>query len=87
MSLPHLWLCSPTCPRVYASAWSTKSNSRVVLDVSGAESLLGKGDMLFLQPGTSAPVRGQGVWLKDSEINAIIERAKAQGTPTYDDEV
>ncbi len=64
-----------------------KSNSRVVLDVSGAEILLGKGDMLFLQPGTSAPVRGQGVWLKDSEINAIIEHAKAQGRPTYDDEV
>ena len=64
-----------------------KSNSRVVLDVSGAENLLGKGDMLFLQPGTSAPVRGQGVWLKDSEINAIIEHAKAHGTPTYDDEV
>ena len=65
----------------------SKSNSRVVLDVSGAENLLGKGDMLFLQPGTSAPVRGQGVWLKDSEINAIIEHAKAQGTPTYDEEV
>jgi S-DNA-T family DNA segregation ATPase FtsK/SpoIIIE len=64
-----------------------KSNSRVVLDVSGAENLLGKGDMLFLQPGTSAPVRGRGVWLKDSEINAIIEHAKAQGKPTYDDEV
>ncbi len=64
-----------------------KSNSRVVLDVSGAENLLGKGDMLFLQPGTSAPVRGQGVWLKDSEINAIIEHAKAQGSPTYDEEV
>lgn len=64
-----------------------KSNSRVVLDVSGAENLLGKGDMLFLQPGTSLPVRGQGVWLKDSEINAIIEHAKANGRPTYDEEV
>ncbi len=64
-----------------------KSNSRVVLDVSGAENLLGKGDMLFLQPGTSLPVRGQGVWLKDSEINAIIEHAKDQGRPVYDDEV
>ena len=64
-----------------------KSNSRVVLDVSGAENLLGKGDMLFLQPGTSFPVRGQGVWLKDKEIEAIVEHAKSQGTPTYDDEV
>ncbi len=64
-----------------------KPNSRVVLDISGADSLLGKGDMLFLQPGTSAPVRGQGVWLTDAEIDAIIEHAKAQGRPTYDDEV
>jgi S-DNA-T family DNA segregation ATPase FtsK/SpoIIIE len=64
-----------------------KSNSRVVLDTSGAENLLGKGDMLFLQPGVSSPMRGQGVWLKDSEINAIIEHAKAQGSPTYNDDV
>jgi S-DNA-T family DNA segregation ATPase FtsK/SpoIIIE len=64
-----------------------KSNSRVVLDVSGAENLLGKGDMLFLMPGTSFPIRGQGVWLKDKEIEAIVEHAKSQGTPTYDDQV
>lgn len=64
-----------------------KSNSRVVLDVSGAENLLGKGDMLFLMPGTSFPVRGQGVWLKDKEIEAIVEHAKSQGTPTYNEEI
>ncbi len=64
-----------------------KSNSRVVLDISGAENLLGKGDMLFLQPGTSFPVRGQGVWLKDSEITAIVDHAKSQGTPEYDEEI
>ena len=64
-----------------------KSNSRVVLDVSGAENLLGKGDMLFLQPGTSQPIRGQGVWLKDSEINAIVAHAKEQGAPEYDTDV
>ncbi|MCK6490134.1 MAG: DNA translocase FtsK [Planctomycetes bacterium] len=64
-----------------------KNNSRVVLDVSGAENLLGKGDMLFLQPGTSMPIRGQGVWLKDSEISAIVEHAKGQGKPQYDQEV
>ena len=64
-----------------------KNNSRVVLDVSGAENLLGKGDLLFLQPGTSAPIRGQGVWLKDAEISAIIEHAKAQGRPTYNEDV
>ncbi|MBA2481212.1 MAG: DNA translocase FtsK 4TM domain-containing protein [Planctomycetes bacterium] len=64
-----------------------KSNSRVVLDVSGAENLLGRGDMLFLQPGTSQPIRGQGVWLKDSEISAIVSHAKQQGSPEYDEDV
>ncbi|MEK7411943.1 MAG: DNA translocase FtsK 4TM domain-containing protein [Planctomycetota bacterium] len=64
-----------------------RSNSRVVLDSSGAENLLGKGDMLFLQPGTSLPVRGQGVFLKDAEINAIVEHARAQGTPAYDESI
>jgi DNA segregation ATPase FtsK/SpoIIIE, S-DNA-T family len=64
-----------------------KSNSRVVLDVSGAEHLLGKGDMLFLQPGTSLPVRAQGVWLKDSEIAAIVEHARRQGRPDYQEDV
>jgi DNA segregation ATPase FtsK/SpoIIIE, S-DNA-T family len=64
-----------------------RNNSRVVLDSSGAENLLGKGDMLFLQPGTSLPVRGQGVFLKDAEINAIVEHARSQGTPSYDDSI
>jgi S-DNA-T family DNA segregation ATPase FtsK/SpoIIIE len=64
-----------------------RSNSRVVLDTSGAENLLGKGDMLILQPGTSLPTRGQGVFLKDAEINAIVEHARAQGRPDYDDSI
>ena len=64
-----------------------RNNSRVVLDSSGAENLLGKGDMLFLQPGTSLPVRGQGVFLKDAEISAIVEHARAQGRPDYDDSI
>lgn len=64
-----------------------RSNSRVVLDTSGAENLLGKGDMLFLQPGTSLPSRGQGVFLKDAEINAIVEHARSQGKPSYDESI
>ncbi|HAT11685.1 MAG TPA: hypothetical protein DCS97_14080 [Planctomycetes bacterium] len=64
-----------------------RNNSRVVLDTSGAENLLGKGDMLFLQPGTSLPVRGQGVFLKDAEINAIVEHARGQGAPSYDESI
>ncbi len=64
-----------------------RNNSRVVLDSSGAENLLGKGDMLFLQPGTSLPVRGQGVFLKDAEITAIVEHARSQGKPSYDESI
>jgi S-DNA-T family DNA segregation ATPase FtsK/SpoIIIE len=64
-----------------------KSNSRVVLDSGGAECLLGRGDMLFLPPSSTSLVRGQGVWVKDKEIEAIIEHAKAQGTPQYDETI
>ncbi|MDW8372176.1 MAG: DNA translocase FtsK [Planctomycetota bacterium] len=64
-----------------------RSNSRVVLDVSGAENLLGRGDFLLLQPGSSAPVRGQGVYLADAEIEAIVQHARAQGAPQYDESI
>lgn len=64
-----------------------KSNSRVVLDSGGAECLLGRGDMLYLPPGTNALIRGQGVWVKDKEIDAIIEHAKSQGEPQYDESI
>ncbi|TVR12316.1 MAG: hypothetical protein EA401_09355, partial [Planctomycetota bacterium] len=64
-----------------------KNNSRVVLDAGGAENLLGKGDMLYLPPGSSSLWRGQGVWVKDHEIDAVIEHAKSQGTPEYDDTI
>jgi S-DNA-T family DNA segregation ATPase FtsK/SpoIIIE len=64
-----------------------KNNSRVVLDAGGAENLLGKGDMLYLPPGSSSLVRGQGVWVKDHEIDAIIDHAKSQGEPEYDENI
>ena len=51
------------------------------------ENLLGKGDMLYLPPGSSNLVRGQGVWVKDPEIEAIIEHAQGQGEPTYDESI
>ena len=64
-----------------------RNNSRVVLDAAGAENLLGRGDMLYLPPGSSALVRGQGVWVKDNEIDAIIEHARSQGDPQYDETI
>ncbi len=51
---------------------SSRTDSRVVLDEMGAEKLLGHGDMLFLSPGTSTLIRGQGTYLSDEEINRVI---------------
>jgi S-DNA-T family DNA segregation ATPase FtsK/SpoIIIE len=52
---------------------SSRSDSRVVLDEMGADKLLGKGDMLFLQPGTSTLIRSQGTYLSDEEIRRVVE--------------
>lgn len=52
---------------------ASKTDSRVVLDAMGADKLLGNGDMLFLWPGTSALVRGQGTYLSDDEINSVVD--------------
>jgi S-DNA-T family DNA segregation ATPase FtsK/SpoIIIE len=51
---------------------SSRTDSRVVLDEMGADKLLGNGDMLFLWPGTSTLIRGQGTYLSDDEINSVI---------------
>ncbi len=52
---------------------SSRSDSRVVLDEMGADKLLGKGDMLFLQPGTSVLIRSQGTFVSDAEISKVVE--------------
>jgi len=66
---------------------ASKVDSRTVLDMNGAETLLGKGDMLFLQPGKEDLVRIQGALVKDVEIERVVEFIKAQGEPVYDDEI
>ena len=55
-----------------------KSDSRVVLDEMGADKLLGKGDMLFLPPGTSILVRAQGTFASDREISNIVENLEGE---------
>lgn len=60
-----------------------KTDSRTILDAVGAEKLLGRGDMLFLPPGTSKLLRAQGAMTTDAEINAIAEHWKQQGKPEY----
>lgn len=60
-------------PARVAFAVASSVDSRVILDTNGAESLLGRGDMLFLNPEVGSPQRAQGVLLKDEEIDAVIE--------------
>ena len=63
---------------------SSKVDSRTIIDSNGAESLLGRGDMLFLPPGTSNLVRVHGAYVDEKEIQKIVEHIKAQGNPEYD---
>ncbi len=63
---------------------SSKVDSRTIIDSNGAESLLGKGDMLFLPPGTSNLIRVHGAFVDEKEINKIVEHIKTQGRPEYD---
>ena len=64
---------------------TNKSDSRVVLDEMGADKLLGKGDMLFLQPGTSNLVRAQGAYASDAEIQKVV--AHLECDPHFDEEL
>ncbi len=61
----------------------SKIDSRVILDVNGAEDLIGKGDMLFLPSGASKPIRLQGAFVSDEESKRIIKFIKANGKPDY----
>jgi S-DNA-T family DNA segregation ATPase FtsK/SpoIIIE len=60
---------------------ASKVDSRTILDGGGAEALIGKGDMLFIPPGTSNLVRAQGAFVSDDEINAIVEFLKEKNDP------
>ena len=66
---------------------ASKVDSRTVLDMNGADKLLGKGDMLFLEPGSPKPVRAQGTFLTDPEIEKVVNFIKAQQEPVYDNEI
>ena len=62
---------------------SSRIDSRTILDQGGAEQLLGHGDMLFLPPGTSVPVRVHGAFVSDEEVHAVAADWKARGQPDY----
>ncbi len=63
---------------------ATRVDSRTVLDVMGADHLLGKGDMLFLPPGSSRLIRVHGAYVTENEINRVVEFWKDQAKPDYD---
>ncbi len=66
---------------------ASKVDSRTVLDTNGADKLLGKGDMLFLQPGHEKPTRGQACFVSDEEINKVVAFVASQGKPEYHPEI
>lgn len=66
---------------------ASRVDSRTVLDTMGAEKLLGKGDFLFMQPGSSKLTRAQGTLVTDAEIERITQFWKAQGAPLYDSSI
>jgi len=66
---------------------ASKVDSRTVLDMNGADKLLGKGDMLFLKPGEAKLTRAQGSLVKDKEIERVVDFIKAQAEPVYDEEI
>jgi S-DNA-T family DNA segregation ATPase FtsK/SpoIIIE len=66
---------------------SSKIDSRTIIDTNGAEQLLGRGDMLFLPPGTSRLIRVHGAYIDETEISQIVKHIKAQGPPAYDESI
>ena len=64
---------------------SSKIDSRTILDANGAESLLGKGDMLFLASGTGRIVRLHGPYVSDDEVRNVVDWVKSQASPIYDE--
>jgi len=66
---------------------ASKVDSRTVLDMNGADALLGKGDLLFLDPALSKPIRAQGAFLSDDEIEKTVQFITKQRKPQFDEEV
>ncbi|SEN09261.1 DNA segregation ATPase FtsK/SpoIIIE, S-DNA-T family [Luteibacter sp. UNCMF331Sha3.1] len=76
-------LIKANIPTRIAFQVSSKIDSRTILDQSGAEALLGHGDMLYLPPGTATPERVHGAFVDDHEVHNVVEWLRAQGTPNY----
>lgn len=80
-------LIKANVPTRIAFQVSAKVDSRTILDQIGAENLLGHGDMLYLPPGTSLPVRVHGAFVDDNEVHSVVNHLKKSGEPRYIDEI
>ena len=80
-------LIKANIPTRIAFQVSSKIDSRTILDQMGAETLLGKGDMLYMPPGTSYPNRIHGAFVSDQEVHKVVNFLKAKAEPNYIDEI
>ena len=80
-------LIKANVPSRISFAVSSQVDSRTILDMGGAERLIGKGDMLYYPIGANKPVRAQGAWISDKEVQALVEYWRKQGEPDYQEEV
>ncbi|HEU5296038.1 MAG TPA: DNA translocase FtsK 4TM domain-containing protein [Burkholderiaceae bacterium] len=76
-------LIKANIPTRIAFQVASKIDSRTILDQMGAEALLGQGDMLYLPPGTSLPVRVHGAFVSDEEVHRVVDYLRQQGEPNY----
>ncbi|WP_416412844.1 DNA translocase FtsK 4TM domain-containing protein [Pantoea sp. App145] len=80
-------LIKANIPTRIAFTVSSKIDSRTILDQGGAESLLGMGDMLYMPPNSSLPMRVHGAFVRDQEVHAVVQDWKARGRPQYIDSI
>ena len=74
-------------PSRIAFAVASATDSKTILDSSGAEKLLGNGDMLFVTSDASKPKRIQGAYITDEEVTSVVNHLKGQAEPEYDDSI
>ncbi|SDU91295.1 DNA translocase FtsK [Pseudomonas mucidolens] len=80
-------LIKANIPTRMAFQVSSKIDSRTIIDQGGAEQLLGHGDMLYMPPGTSLPIRVHGAFVSDDEVHRVVEAWKMRGAPEYNDDI
>jgi len=80
-------LIKANIPSRISFAVSSQVDSRTILDMAGAEKLLGRGDMLYYPVGEAKPIRVQGAFISEKEVESVVEYIKGQVSPTYVEEI